>query len=400
MKTLPPVPSQLIGTRNKLAPEPCVLPDPLRILMTADTVGGVWSYALDLARALTPYGISVTLAAMGPPLSPYRQSEVEAITNLTVHARNYKLEWMDDPWDEVQAAGQWLLELEDATHPDIIHLNGYAHGSLPFHAPILMAAHSCVCSWMRAVRGSEAGSEWSRYRKAVQQGLGHAALVAAPTQAMLSALEDHYEPLPNSQVISNGRDARQFQPAHKEPLILTAGRVWDEAKNIGALNAIADQLAWPVYAAGEAQHPSGGTTSLTALRMLGSLPPRELGCWFARAAIYALPARYEPFGLSVLEAALSGCALVLGDIPSLREVWGEAALFVAPDNPAALRTAIKTLMESTSLRREMAERALRRAGYFTLERMAEGYVDAYTALRPISSGGQSRPERRDRACGS
>ncbi len=32
-----------------------------------------------------------------------------------------------------------------------------------------------------------------------------------------------------------------------------------------------------------------------------------------------LPARYEPFGLSVLEAALSGCALVLGDIPSLRE---------------------------------------------------------------------------------
>ena len=50
-----------------------------------------------------------------------------------------------------------------------------------------------------------------------------------------------------------------------------------------------------------------------------------------RAAIYALPARYEPFGLSILEAALSGCALVIGDIPSLREIWADAALFVPSD---------------------------------------------------------------------
>ena len=56
----------------------------------------------------------------------------------------------------------------------------------------------------------------------------------------------------------------------------------------------------------------------------------------ARAAIYALPAHYEPFGLSILEAAMSGCALVLGDIPSLREIWGDAAVFVHPDNRDAV----------------------------------------------------------------
>ena len=55
------------------------------------------------------------------------------------------------------------------------------------------------------------------------------------------------------------------------------------------------------------------------------------------AAIYALPARYEPFRLEVLEAAAPGCALVLGDIASLRELWDGAALFVAPDDDRALR---------------------------------------------------------------
>ena len=57
-------------------------------------------------------------------------------------------------------------------------------------------------------------------------------------------------------------------------------------------------------------------------------------------AIYASPARYEPFGLGVLEAALSSCALVLGDSPTLREPWSDAALFVPPDDHDALLTAL------------------------------------------------------------
>ena len=65
----------------------------------------------------------------------------------------------------------------------------------------------------------------------------------------------------------------------------------------------------------------------------GRLTPPQMARVVSRApSIYALPARYEPFGLSVLEAALSGCALVLGDIPSLREIWDGAALFVDPDD--------------------------------------------------------------------
>jgi glycosyltransferase involved in cell wall biosynthesis len=105
-----------------------------------------------------------------------------------------------------------------------------------------------------------------------------------------------------------------------------------------------------------------------------------LAKWLARAAIFALPARYEPFGLLPLEAGLSGCALVLGDIPSLREVWGDAALFVAPDQPAGLEAALQTLIRNAPFRDWLAKRARERALQYTPERMARAYMALYTQL--------------------
>ena len=116
--------------------------------------------------------------------------------------------------------------------------------------------------------------------------------------------------------------------------------------------------------------------------MLGALAPDELSGWYARAAIYALPARYEPFGLSVLEAALSGCALVLGDIASLREIWGAAALYVAPDDHDALQRTLARLIDHPAERQALGAAARQRAANFTPERMADAYLQAYAMVQP------------------
>ena len=137
--------------------------------------------------------------------------------------------------------------------------------------------------------------------------------------------------------MSNGRAALTAAPVVKEPFILAVGRLWDEAKNVAALERVAPRLGWPVSVAGEEAHPGGGQVRPGHVRRLGRLAPEALAPWFARASIYALPARYEPFGLSALEAALAGCALVLGDIPSLREVWGDAARPLGTTRAAAKR---------------------------------------------------------------
>ncbi len=348
--------------------------------MTGDAVGGVWTYALDLARALAPHGVSVALATMGPPPTPAQRDEAAAVPGLTLHPSSFALEWMPAPWEDVARAGDWLRGLEDDLRPDLIHLNGYAHGALPWRAPVLVAGHSCVLSWWRAVHGEDAPPAWDRYRAEVRCGLRAAGRVVAPTRAILDALQTLYGPFAAGQVVPNGRNPAAFAPGEKQPFVFSAGRLWDEAKNIGALDAAARGLAWPVLVAGDTAHPSGQTVTPAHVRLLGCLTPAQIAGRLARAAIYALPARYEPFGLSALEAGLSGCALVLGDIPSLREVWGEAALFVPPDDPDALRGALCRLIQDECLRAAMRERARSRAQTYTLERMAGGYLAAYWAL--------------------
>ena len=357
----------------------------MNILMTADTVGGVWTHALELARALAPHNVRVALATMGRPLSPAQWAEARAVPGLSVHESAYQLEWMPAPWDDVARAGDWLLDLERRERPDVVHLNGYAHGALPWRASALVAGHSCVLSWWRAVRDEDAPPEWDCYRRVVTRGLRAAAGVVAPTASMLRALEQHYGPLPPAHVVWNGRRAALFPPCPKEPFVLSAGRLWDEAKNVGALARAAAGLPWPVCVAGEARGPDGETAAFANVQSLGVLSPAVLGGWLGRAAIYALPARYEPFGLSALEAGLAGCALVLGDIPSLREVWGDAALFVPPDDADALRRALQSLMDDAPRRQDLAARARARALTYTPERMADGYLAAYAALPGLST---------------
>jgi hypothetical protein len=134
---------------QSMAAEPSVT----RVLMTADTVGGVWSHALELAAGLGRRGVQVALATMGAPPSDLQRAQVAALPTVTLHESSYRLEWMADPWRDVRAAGDWLLRLERQLQPDLVHLNQFAFGALPFVAPTVLVAHSCVLSWWRAVYG-------------------------------------------------------------------------------------------------------------------------------------------------------------------------------------------------------------------------------------------------------
>lgn len=386
---------------------------PHHVLMTADTVGGVWHHALELAAALAARGARVSLATMGAPLSGAQRAQAAQLPPaVALHASGWRLEWMDEPWQDVRRAGEWLLQLERRLRPDVVHLNQFAFGALPFSAPVLLVAHSCVLSWWRAVHGMPAPPAWDTYRRVVGEGLRGAGLVAAPTGAMLRALaHDYGEPGSAAApriVLPNGRSPQCFRPGAKEALILSAGRLWDPAKNMAALQAVAPGLPWPVRLAGAGAAPDGTgaedpTEDPAALaaqpQRLGELAPAALAREFARAAIYALPARYEPFGQSVLEAGLSRCALVLGDIPSLRESWDGAALFVAPGDPAALRAALLRLIEDPALLQAMGRKALQRARRFTPARMAAAYVAAYRQLTEgaaVAAPGRTRNE--EKAC--
>lgn len=349
---------------------------PRRVLLTADAVGGVWTFALELARGLADQGVETLLAVLGPAPDAAQRRAAFAVPGLRLALTGLPLEWQDRAGPFDAGARRRLLALERAFRPDIVHASGFREAAAGFAAPVLLTAHSCVRTWWRACRGGDPPPEWDSYAAGVRQGLAAADALAAPTAAFLAAFAGLWDPLPPARVVPNGLDLPPPPPGPRRPVVLAAGRLWDEAKGIASLAAVAPRLPWPVEVAGEA----AASQADEGLHHLGRLAPADLHARMAEAAIFAAPARYEPFGLGILEAATQGCALVLGEVPSLVELWKGAARFVPPGEPEALLAALQELIVDTSARGRLADAARERAALYTRARMTEGYLGLYGDL--------------------
>lgn len=352
-----------------------------RILMISDTVGGVWSYSVEVSKALKPFGVHIYLVTTGAPLQESQKDEISELKNVTVYETDFLLEWMHSPWQSLDASGSWLLHLEDELQPDIIHTNAYVYGSLLWKAPVIVVAHSDVYSWWHAVKKINPPSEWNEYFNRVQQGLREADYIIAPSKWMMQQSENIYSISTLQKVIYNGRSTDTFQSAKKQSYIFSMGRIWDEAKNIQLLQSAAPKINYPIRLAGDYNFKINTTeTQVSNVSYLGKLSTKKIAAQLSAASVYVLPAKYEPFGLSALEAALSGCALVLGNIESLKEIWGDNAWYVDTDNSDELAEKVNYLMEHEDVRIIYGEKAKKHALKYSSASMAENYMKVYREL--------------------
>ncbi len=354
--------------------------DKLKVLMTTDTVGGVWVYSLELCKALESQGVEIYLAALGAWPSPAQEKAVESLKNVRFYRSDYKLEWMEEPWFDVEQSRKWLNSIYHTVEPDIVHLNNYAHIEESWSTPVITVFHSCVQTWWQAVKGHRAPHGWDQYTRTVEESLEASDVVVSPTRAILTKARQTHGFTTEAKVIYNGRQIGQKR-AKKEDIILCMGRIWDEAKNLSLLSRIAQKLPWPVYVAGESINPDTGVEcNLEHVNFLGKLSPEQVQEWMSRASIYVSPTRYEPFGLAILEAAANGCALVLSDLDTLKEIWDEAALFFGPEDEVEAEKHLIRLIQDPSLLQSYSRRALERAAYFTAEKMGEAYYNLYSEV--------------------
>ncbi len=333
----------------------------------------------------------VTLVSFGDIPAPRQMAWMEGLRNFDFRPTAFRLEWMQDSAGDIAASSDYLLNVVQETSPDLLHLSEYCYGALDVDIPKLVIAHSDVVSWWSAVHGEEPpDSKWIRwYRDLVQQGMDGATIVSAPSRWMLGEIERCYRPLKQSKVIYNGRSPQFFNPhGEKDDIVLSVGRLWDAAKQVSLLTQSDCDL--PVVIAGATEHPDEAYRAGEELfvgagtvELKGSQTPEQLQALFGRAAIYAATSRYEPFGLAPLEAALSRCALVVNDIPSFRELWGETACYFRTNDPDSLRETIAKLRDDRLLRRHHAELAYQRARTrFTADRMLDEYMELYATLAP------------------
>ena len=118
-----------------------------------------------------------------------------------------------------------------------------------------------------------------------------------------------------------------------------------------------------------------------AVAIRGPQSEGQLRSLYSRASIYAATSCYEPLGLAGVEAALSRCAIVANDVPSLREMWGEAAVYFATNDAESLHRTLRRLHDDPQLRAGYAERAyLRARSCFTSKQMTDKYLALYGSL--------------------
>jgi glycosyltransferase involved in cell wall biosynthesis len=119
---------------------------------------------------------------------------------------------------------------------------------------------------------------------------------------------------------------------------------------------------------------------------LGHVPGADLAALYRCAAVLAHPALDEGFGLTPLEAMAAGTPVVVSDAGSLPEVVGDAALRVPPDDPVAWATALRRVLDNSSLARTLAAAGRRRAAEFTIDRMASATLAVYREVLAERSG--------------
>jgi glycosyltransferase involved in cell wall biosynthesis len=353
--------------------------EPLRrIFVTTDAVGGVWRYSMELCSAWSERGVSVTLAVVGPSPSGAQRQEAWAIQGLDLMEANLPLDWLAQTPETLEDASASLAELADLCRANSVHLHAPALvGDGAWPGPVVAVIHSCLLTWWKAMRAGPPPAAFAANMEAAAQGLRRAGAIIAPSQAFATTVRQAYGLDRSIASVNNGRRPMHLPDRPRARSVFAAGRLWDEAKNISALDDAAAGLDVPVTAAGEVSAPGASPLQLRHIRHAGVLDETELASHYASHTVYAGLSLYEPFGLSVLEAAQSGMALVLSDIPVFRELWNDAAIFVDGRDVGAIREGLsKALLEAEPL----AHKASMRAVTFTRESMASRTLSVHDGL--------------------
>jgi glycosyltransferase involved in cell wall biosynthesis len=345
----------------------------MKILMTTDNIGGVWRYALSLARGLKKLNIDVVLVITGFPLKETQLKELKGIPYYFIEC---KQEWMEDPWQDQEEAGEWLLKIAKKENPDFVHLNSLSFGALPWEIPVITTVHSCVTSWWAEVKKERLPKDWQTYKAKVGAGLRASDVVVAPSKWMMNSAIANYGIKGKTKVIYNGLNPADYFVDTKEDYVFSMGRLWDEGKNIQKVLKAATFIDNSIYIAGENSHYNKVQVPENVY-FTGFLSSSEVSGWLSNASVYLLPVKYEPFGYTFLEAALSGCVLITGDIPTMHEIWDDAAVYVDPDNDIQIAFEINRIMEDQEFRQYMGAKAQARAARYTLENMLREYVALY-----------------------
>ncbi len=333
-----------------------------------------------LAQGLAAAGQACVLAILGPAPTATQCAAVADIPNCSLLKTGLPLDWTLKSQDELSVLVNALINLANQVNAAAAHVHSPALAAGHWPIPVVAVAHSCMATWWDAVFGQDRPQSIEWHATATADGLLAANEVIAPSKAFSVALQRVYRCPRSIHVIHNGLPQPTLHPFEHRTAVLAAGRLWDKAKNLLVLDEAAAIATIDIAAAGPTCGPDGARVSFPNIREIGELTPDRLQHCMRSAAIFASPALYEPFGLAVLEAAQCETPLVLSDIPTFRELWSDAAIFLPANQPLLWANALSTLANDVLRLRELGQAACQRAARYTQESMVSATMDVHNLL--------------------
>ena len=286
--------------------------------------------------------------------------------------------------------------------PAIVTVHDLAFFRLPQTFPARQGAYlrAATRSTVRHAAAIVAVSEFTR-RELIDLLGAHPARV----HAVPNGLDPACRPLPDATLAEFRRRA-----GLPERYILTVGTL-QPRKNLGTLlaayaelrrrsPAVPDLVVAGAHGWGD-DDPRARAEQLglgAHVRFLGFVPADDLPALYGAATVFALPSRYEGFGLPVLEAMACGAPVIIANASSLPEVAGDAAVAVGPDDIAGWADALAAILNDPARATSMSAAGLDRAAMFSWPRSARETTAVYHSVLAAPTGqAAGREAKRDPA---
>jgi phosphatidylinositol alpha-mannosyltransferase len=340
--------------------------------------GGVQAQVLGLARSLRAMGHDTRVLA--PCDGPPPDAGVTPLGNSIPTAANGSVAPIaPDPSAQLRT----IRALRDERF-DVLHLHeplapGPTMTAMMFkNAPVIGTFHAA------------GGSAAYRWLKPVVRGLGNRLdrrfAVSEDARRMAEeSLGGEYT------VVFNGIEVERFAKAtpwpSEAPTILFVGR-HEPRKGLAVLleamrQLPADVRLWIVGEGPDTAELRAAHRDDSRLSWLGAVDDGEKARRLRGADVFCAPSlRGESFGVVLLEAMAAQTPIVASDLPGYRNVAraGSDALLVPPDDVEALADALRHVLADRSVARDLAASGEARANCFSMDRLAELYVEAYESV--------------------
>ncbi len=305
-------------------------------------------------------------------------------------------------WSIIRTDIRWHSIEEQVKFPKILNkedldLVHFPYFSVPifYNKPFIVTIHDLIIHHFPTGKASTLPSPiyWSKilaYKYVISKTAQKAKKIIAVSNSTKDEIIDHLKIDPNKIIVTSEAVDDKIVAKPKKPknikfnkFFLFVGNVYPH-KNvetlIKAFQKLDDKNAGLLFVGKEDyfyKKLKQKTNEIENIEFMDYVLDDELAWLYQNAVATVCPAFMEGFGLPALEAMVNSCLVIASDIPALREVCKDSAIYFDPKNPEELSLKMQKVLENKTKYKDLVENGFKRSQEFSWRKMSEQTLKIY-----------------------